>query len=657
MAVKSTVPTLFTTGAILLLSIGWAPGADFEFKIGRDTRLTLTLELSPRADRWELTGPNSYRGRDYQLTLEDFAAGSRHELKVKVRRARNLEFAVEEFRASWVVDRSDIFAVWTYNQDPHLHRNYRALKSEPFGDLATPNAGIPYALLAARDGRNLSAFGILSQDQVVYLSGRPDAGSGYQIGLGFTTPRLTNFSETLFMDFSPKSWYELTRDYALWVDKGLGYEPFPVSQACYHPMYDAWYWANDNTSVNLYRQSAQKAKELGFLAYLFDAGWESHFMELAQWLAGPVGNYEAPPDKLPGFAALLRQVKESLGMDVILWLAPYAMGRRSVNYPSMRAAHTLLLKSNEVFAGAWPAPQTLPRDATYDENVNLCPRDPDTGDYLGSLFDRLATTYLPDGYWLDFQDTLPFRCDAPHPHVSSFGSGFNAVQKAIKRSILTRIDRPTVELRYPVANLNNKPYGNLWQSIDFPGDYDGMRLTNLMMRPFSRGIVMGTDEMYWPTTESLTEVAKFAATTVFSGVPAFGADFLKTPHSHNEIVKAWLKFYQDHQFDLVNGEFTPFGDFVFPDQKINSAGKAFVYARYNNRIRLTSKERGCVVYLVNCTHSDSIIVALPSRGDYQVQVLDLYLNSIVTKNLRVEDVLEIREAVPQGGMILLTPQA
>ena len=75
----------------------------------------------------------------------------------------------------------------------------------------------------------------------------------------------------------------------------------------------------------------------------------------------------------------------------------------------------------------------------------------------------------------------------------------------------------TVEMRYPGANLNNKRFANLWQSIDFPGDFDAMRLCSLMMRPFSEGVVMGTDEMYWPVETDEVTVARYVATTVFSG--------------------------------------------------------------------------------------------------------------------------------------------
>jgi hypothetical protein len=58
---------------------------------------------------------------------------------------------------------------------------------------------------------------------------------------------------------------------------------------------------------------------------------------------------------------------------------------------------------------------------------------------------------------------------------------------------------------------------------------------------------MGTDEMYWPAEADEMTVGKYVATTVFSGVPAIGANLQDGPSSHAEITKAWLGFYHAHQ--------------------------------------------------------------------------------------------------------------
>jgi hypothetical protein len=175
-----------------------------------------------------------------------------------------------------------------------------------------------------------------------------------------------------------------------------------------------------------------------------------------------------------------------------------------------------------------------------------------------------------------------------------------------------------------VANLNNKSYGNLWQSIDSPGDFDTMRLCSMMMRPFSRGVVMGTDEMYWPPDTDAATVSKFTATTVLSGVPAIGANFEQAPRSHSNIVRAWLQFYKAHQAYLTEGDFLPFGDFVFPNHRIESSGTAFVYLRkVAGQAEVPLNGQPETIFLVNCTDGEEIAALFPTLDAAEYQLLKL----------------------------------
>src|SRR6185503_8032569 len=145
---------------------------------------------------------------------------------------------------------------------------------------------------------------------------------------------------------------------------------------------------------------------------------------------------------------------------------------------------------------------------------------------------------------------------------------------------------------------------------------------SLLLRPFSRGVVIGTDEMYWPPDSDSTTVAKFVATTIFTGVPAFGANFEQAPASHADIVKAWLAFYKNNQRDLTEGIFQPIGDFVLPDQEIQFRNHAYVYLRSGKTIEVPLNSRPQIVYLVNCTESDSVFVTLLGleEGNYQIEI-------------------------------------
>lgn len=631
----------------------------FHHRLGNGQDIYLSIQLNPAQDNWTRLGQNSYSGDHYELTFSDRTDGARSEFTIQLRRKNGSSFLLQRFAGAWPVEDPKPYAVWTYNRVSPDGVNYRALASERFEDLTRPNFGIPYALAASREGKNILAIGMLSQNRVMDLVGQPHADGTYWISLSSRLPvRVNLFTETFYTDAVPGNWFDVTRSYARWVDQTLEYTPFPISPACYYPTYDIWYWALDNTNMDLYWQTLFMARELGFRSYIFDAGWESPAGELFKWLNGSLGNYFAPASKLPFFDQLLRRAREMLDMHVVLWMAPYAMGRKSIYYPDLGDAHTLFRASKQsvYHGGEAAAPHTLPLNRRYLENLNLCPRNAETREHLRALFTQVLNQYQPDGFWLDFEELIPFLCDAPHEHSASFGPAFNRSQQQIKTTVLGKIRQPTVEFRYPFANLNNKGYANLWQATDFPEDFDGMRMCSLLMRPFSEGVVMGTDEMYWSPQVDEAEAAKFVTTTIFTGVPAMGADFLRAPHSHARIVKAWLKFYKENREDLTLGDFRPFGDFIRPNQKIESAKKAFVYLRYALESPVEIQGSPQEIYLANCTDSDFISVILQnlSGQDYIADVLDVYLKPISTRTLHLGADENIHESVPQGGLLRLT---
>ena len=648
--------------ACFWLTFTWFGGvlhaSEFLFQLKGGAVVEVHLELSPAVESWERVGENEYSGNGYSLTLERSTQGTRSEIKVKLTRDDQESFVLQDILWNCKLNDPRLFAIWTHGQDPAKHKNYRALAVEPFGDLTGPNSGIPFAMAVTREGTNLLAVGLLSQSRVVNVRGWPLENGEYQLHLDTRTPLQTRiFRDSLYAETAPADWFASIVSYANAVDERQRYKPFPVTAACYYPLYDIWYWAGDNTDMELYWKTLVQARNLGFQSYLFDSGWESNPGELSRWLEGSVGNYSPPENKLPGFAEFLRSARQDLGMNVILWLAPYAMGRESTPYAEMKDAHVILNQAQGWYHGGVESlPATLAMEDQFAENVNLCPRTPATSEYLKSLFRRVGTDYQPDGYWLDFQETVPFLCEAQHQHTTSFGGGFNQSQSNIMESVLEQNPNATVEMRYPGANLNNKRFANLWQSIDFPGDFDAMRLCNLMMRPFSAGVVMGTDEMYWPAETDEKTVGKYVATTVFSGVPAIGANLLDGPSSHAEITKAWLGFYQAHQPGLTRGIFQPIGDFVKPDQKIESVDEAFVYLRSGNAVSVDVRETVAKLFITNCTSADQVNLMLNGleEGDYQIETFDFLLRPVALRTAPLGSRAEFREAVPQGGLLAIT---
>jgi hypothetical protein len=321
----------------------------------------------------------------------------------------------------------------------------------------------------------------------------------------------------------------------------------------------------------------------------------------------------------------------------------YALGRQSVYYPQLAGSLSYVIDE------ATLAPKETPA---------LCPRVLSVQQHMSELFGRMMDDYRPDGFWFDWQEDIPGVCFAPHYHdYAQLGEGYNATQQVITDTIRQRDPDTYMEMRWPSANLNNKPYVQLWQPTDSPEDFEAMRLRAMNMRPFSAGVLMGTDEMYWSPKVSDVEAARFMATVVFTGVPYFGPNLLSEPGSRAEMLRAWLKFYESHKKDLVGGDFEPYGDRNRPDQLIEGSRATFIYYgnRYMGSVPLT--KANSIIFVVNASSSAGIDLQLTGLkpGTYRAQISDLYLN--VGKSILLSDLGEsvrVRINVPVGCLLALT---
>jgi len=139
-------------------------------------------------------------------------------------------------------------------------------------------------------------------------------------------------------------------------------------------------------------------------------------------------------------------------------------------------------------------------------------------------------------------------------------------------------------------------------------------------------------------------------------VPAIGANLLEGPPAHAENTKAWLGFYHAHQPGLTRGTFQPIGDFVEPDQKIESADEAFVHLRSGKTANVDVRETVAMLFIANRTNSDQVELMLNGleEGEYQIEALNFLLQPVALRTARLASRAEIRDAVPQGGMLAIT---
>jgi hypothetical protein len=186
-----------------------------------------------------------------------------------------------------------------------------------------------------------------------------------------------------------------------------------------------------------------------------------------------------------------------------------------------------------------------------------------------------------------------------------------------------------------------------------------MRLDSLRLRPFSKGVVIATDELYWPDTLDDAGVARFVITDVMSGVPSIGANLLDSRPSSGEILKNWMNFYKTYQKDLTTGRVRPFGSFRNPDHSIESDSRMFVYIRSKNHIRFPASLHK-QLFLMNASDVARIhsSIEVSDAAHYEIQAYNHFVQPQGAPTEAVADnqgVLNIDAVVQRGGMLVLTP--
>jgi alpha-galactosidase len=628
----------------------------------------LGFALEPRITQWMASGARSrhhasfYAG-GYQLKL-DFASPEPGLVSFQFRLAREdgQPFTVHRYSLKARLPFSGIYRFWDYRSgSPEIEAEFdaytRGLASgEKYTQTYAANTGIPFVLCTNRNGENRFSFGMLDQVEVTGLHVEPYSlglswrGEGLNFSFEFVKPlgyslKQSELVDGAWFDARPLNWFQTIREYSRWAERAANLRVMKPPPAAFEPIWNTWYPFGFNINQEIVLRNAEFCRQIGLRNLLIDAGYQNPLtggLAAAEWnqFVDYTGDWTPNPQKFPDFRKMVELLHRQQQF-VTVWVALFMLGKKTKAYREARGM--------------------LRRDTSGKEQSYLCPCHTETPQYLARTFLKLAKDYDLDGFWLDFMDNMHAPCYSSHLHfTNSPGEGYNRCLAAVRDAAMEYKPDFLMETRMRMANVNAKQFVNVMETSDMPFDFDLNRSMGVMVRSFSEGVASKLDPIQWHIRESEENVAVCCATVTLTGIPVFGVDLRLLPESHLRIIKAWMRFYRQHQDVLSRGELEPCGfASLFPQLQVREGRKAFLYIGSSSTTPV-SVEGARQIYIINASGRSRMVITLDgiAAGRWRMVVRNCRLEVVSTHDREVDaGAFALDQQIPEGGLVELHVRA
>jgi hypothetical protein len=431
-------------------------------------------------------------------------------------------------------------------------QNYKIDLPFVFDGLARAEESYPAIWMQDTFGHNTFTVGMLNQDPLTYFEGSTyDPGNGGEaqgiansyIRAGFkrtwhNASEITSYSDGIYINADPDMlWYEALSGYSQAVDSANKYKPYPISQFAFNPMWHTWYAHACDIDQTEILADARLAATLGFRTLEIDAGW--NISKSKGYAISYDGDYEFNPERFPDADAMISQI-HAMGLKIVLHVSPFVMGKGCKAYTEMADALIKVKGSPSEY---------------------MDPRLHKTQDYLLKAWETLLVKYKIDGLWYDFMEGIASDADSPVKGMEIVNPDIHVAYTMVMKSLFEKAKAlnpdAIVIIRRNSANLNAKQFCTHVWPMDVPQDYNMNRRDVVYMKTFGDGVLTHACCTSWAISETSENVARQMASITLAGVPALSIKLAESPERHNEIIRAWLKFYNANDRDLVMGRMIP----------------------------------------------------------------------------------------------------
>lgn len=464
-----------------------------------------------------------------------------------------------EITLKWKIPSSDIAGFWTprTSLDKATYRvdfTSRAARYAPVVSLFN-NSDINRITYACSDGLRSIDLGFFLKEEDAHFHGSMTFFSE-------KSPAISEYEVKLRFDTRPVLLSRSLRSVADWWAEQDNYTPAAVPDAARKPMYSTWYSFHQNISADEVVEQCRLAKEIGFDAVIVDDGWQT--MDSQRGYAF-TGDWE--PVRIGDMKSFVDRVHD-LDMSFLLWYSLSLMGDNSKNYPKYR----------NMFLWEW----------TSQSSSVLDPRFPEVREFIITTYETALEEWNLDGFKLDFIGM--FRPDEKTVFEATGGRDYASLDEAVDRlmtDIMARLRaiRPDImiEFRQPYIGPLMRKYGNMFRATDCPNMALVNRVRTTDIRLLCGDTAVHSDMFMWHHTDPV-EVAALQILNILFSVPQLSVKLNEIPDEHKEMVKFWIRYWNENREVLLDGDFVPVNPSANYPMIASSTPEKTIVGLYNDMV-------------------------------------------------------------------------
>ena len=412
----------------------------------------------------------------------------------------------------------DVQQIWTPDMTtPLVGRKWGLSKA------SAPQASMPCIAYFNMAERNRFFFGAeaLEWDCLVESKINQERGA-YEVKLTVVAGRgrmLKSFDVTL--DRREVMWTQAVADWRDSLRHGRGKYP----DAAWEPAFCSWYAVHAAVNAEWVEKAAADAADLGFGTFILDDGWsydeakrvnpdtiKTWYRDTGRW-----DSFSAA--KFPDFRSHRERIRK-LGLNYMVWVAPYFLGTRSEAFRRW---------------GCDRRPDLKP----VEGNVLTDIENREMMESVTEQLVRLVSECDVDGLKIDFIDSIEPSVENPHGARS-----LEYVSDLMSRLRKVRADG-LFEFRQNYATPTTAALATQFRAGDVPFEWldNLMRIAQIRLT-MGDGIPIHSDPIFWADAETEENVDRHFMAAM-AGVPMLSMDFAKLPSARRETVRKWMCLYRE----------------------------------------------------------------------------------------------------------------